>query len=208
MHEPLSKKLADILEANSSSEGVTLNHLLERTEGRGFYLVVILLSLPFILPVSIPGVSTVLGLTVALLSFKLAFGAVPRLPKFMGNRNLSPEFQKKILRGSVKLVRVVEKLVKPRRTPWMSTRPARFANATLMKSAIDISSDGLSSLTNRKRAMVGQAPYVINAGTTWATPSNRATATVVYNIVGRRITAAVEHVTQQLCGMSDRWLRP
>jgi len=132
MHEPLSKKLADILEANSSSDGVTLNHLLERTEGRGFYLVVILLSLPFILPVSIPGVSTVLGLSVALLRFKLAFGAVPRLPKFMGNRKLSPEFQKKILRGSVKLVRIVEKLVKPRRTPWMSTRPARFANATLM----------------------------------------------------------------------------
>lgn len=132
MHEPLSKKLADILEANSSSDGVTLNHLLERTEGRGFYLVVILLSLPFILPVSIPGVSTVLGLSVALLSFKLAFGALPRLPKFMGNRKLSPEFQTKILRGSVKLVRIVEKLVKPRRTPWMSTRPARFANATLM----------------------------------------------------------------------------
>ena len=131
-HEPLSKKLADILEANSSADGVTLNQLLERTEGRGFYLVVILLSLPFILPVSIPGVSTVLGLSVALLSFKLAFGALPRLPKFMGNRKLSPEFQNKILRGSVKLVRIVEKLVKPRRTPWMSTRPARFVNAALM----------------------------------------------------------------------------
>lgn len=132
MHEPLSRKLVAILEANSSADGITLNQLLERTEGRGFYLVVILLALPFILPVSIPGVSTVLGLSVALLSFKLAFGAVPRLPKFMGNRNLSPDFQKKILRGSVKLVSLVEKLVKPRRTPWMTTRPARFSNAMLM----------------------------------------------------------------------------
>src|SRR6266498_2328435 len=85
MHEPLSQKLVQMLEANSRSDGVTLNHLLERTEGRGFYLVVILLSLPFILPVSIPGVSTVLGLAVAVLSFKLAFGAVPCLPKFMGD---------------------------------------------------------------------------------------------------------------------------
>jgi hypothetical protein len=106
--------------------------LLERTEGRGFYLVVILLSLPFIVPVSIPGVSTVLGLSVSLLSLKLAFGAQPRLPKFMGNRRLSPQVQKKVLQGSIKFLRFVEKLVKPRRTPWMTTRPARFVNAMLM----------------------------------------------------------------------------
>jgi hypothetical protein len=132
MHEPLSQKLLRIVEANSRAEGITLNELLEHTEGRGFYLVVILLSLPFIVPVSIPGVSTVLGLSIALLSFKLAFGAQPRLPLFMGNRRLSPQAQKKVLTGSVKFLRVVEKLVKPRRTVWMTTRPARFANAMLM----------------------------------------------------------------------------
>lgn len=65
-----------------------------------------------------------------------------------------------------------------------------FGNATVMKSTIDITSDKLSSLTNRKRAMVGQAPYVVNAGATWATSSARSTATVVYNVVGRRITSA------------------
>jgi hypothetical protein len=131
-HEPLSQRLLQIIEAKSTSEGITLNQLLERTEGRGFYLVVILLSLPFIVPVSIPGVSTVLGLSVSLLSLKLAFGAQPRLPKFMGNRRLSPQVQKKVLQGSVKFLRFVEKLVKPRRTPWMTTRPARFVNAMLM----------------------------------------------------------------------------
>lgn len=132
MHEPLSERLLRIVEANSAAEGITLNELLERTEGRGFYLVVILLALPFIVPLSIPGVSTVLGLSVALLSFKLAFGAQPRLPKFMGNRRLPPQMQRKVLNGSVKFLRFVEKLVKPRRTPWMTTRPARFVNAMLM----------------------------------------------------------------------------
>jgi hypothetical protein len=131
-HEPLSRKLAGILEAGSAAESITLNSLLERTEGRGFYLVVILLSLPFIVPVSIPGVSTLLGLSVALLSLKLALGAAPRLPKFMGERKLSPELQKKILLGSMKFLRLVEKLARPRRTPWMTTRPARFINALLM----------------------------------------------------------------------------
>ena len=132
MNERLSVKLAEILEANSTSGGVSLNQLLERTEGRGFYLVVILLALPFIVPVSIPGVSTVLGLSVSLLSLKLAFGAAPRLPNFMGDRKLSPEAQKKVLKGSVRFLRFVEKLAKPRRTPWMTTRAARGANALVM----------------------------------------------------------------------------
>ena len=132
MQKLLSENLAQLLESESTAEGITLNQLLEHTEGRGFYLVVILLSLPFIVPVSIPGVSTLLGLSVALLSFKLAFGASPRLPKFMGNRKLSPDFKEKVLRGSVKIVRLVEKFAKPRHTPWMTTRPARFINALLM----------------------------------------------------------------------------
>jgi hypothetical protein len=132
MHERLSEKLAQMIERNGSPGGITLNQLLERTGGRGFYLVVILLALPFIVPLSIPGVSTVLGLTVSLLSFKIAFGALPRLPRFMGNRKLSPDIQRKVLLGSVKFVRVVEKLVRPRHTPWMTTPPARFVNAMLM----------------------------------------------------------------------------
>lgn len=65
-----------------------------------------------------------------------------------------------------------------------------FGNATLMKSSIDITSDRLSSLTNRKRPMVGQAPYVVNAGVTWSSRAARSSATVLYNVVGRRITAA------------------
>jgi hypothetical protein len=132
MHEPLSQRLAQMLEANSHPEGVTLNQLLERTDGRGLYLVVVLFSLPFVIPVAIPGTSVPFGVGIALLSLRLAFGQTPRLPRLIGDRRLSPGFQKRILSGSVKFLRVVEKLVKPRRTPWMATRPVRFANAMLM----------------------------------------------------------------------------
>jgi hypothetical protein len=132
MHEPLSQKLAQVMEAHDAPKGITLQQLLEQTEGRGFYLVNILLALPFIVPVSLPGASTVLGLAVALLSFRLAFGKPPGLPKAFGERRLSPALQQRLLVGGVKFLRVVEKLVKPRQTPWMSTRPARFTNAMLM----------------------------------------------------------------------------
>jgi len=65
-----------------------------------------------------------------------------------------------------------------------------FTNATLMRSEIDISSDRLSALTNKKRAMVGQAPFVVNAGLSYVNPSGRLSSTVMYNVVGKRITAA------------------
>jgi len=66
-----------------------------------------------------------------------------------------------------------------------------FSNATLMKSDIEIGSSA-ASRTNDKRAMVGQAPYVVNAGLTWASGSGRTSTTLLYNVVGKRIVSAAE----------------
>ena len=132
MHEPLSIKLAQIVAATPNGQAITINQLLERTEGRGFYLVIVLLALPFIVPVSLPGVSTLLGFSITLLSLRLALGKKARLPKFLGDRAFSPENQQRVLKGSLRFLRFIERLVKPRRTPWMTTRPARFLNALLM----------------------------------------------------------------------------
>jgi outer membrane receptor protein involved in Fe transport len=40
--------------------------------------------------------------------------------------------------------------------------------------------------------MVGQAPYVLNAGLSWSHPSSDASATLLFNRVGQRITEAGE----------------
>ena len=66
-----------------------------------------------------------------------------------------------------------------------------FANATVMQSDIQISESGVSR-TNANRPMVGQAPYVVNAGLTYATQSGSSTATLLYNVVGKRIVTAGE----------------
>ncbi len=65
-----------------------------------------------------------------------------------------------------------------------------FTNGTVIRSNIDISSDKLSALTNKQRAMVGQAPYVFNGGVTYASASGRASGTLLFNTVGKRIIAA------------------
>lgn len=67
-----------------------------------------------------------------------------------------------------------------------------FTNVTLMKSEIRIGEDALASKLDDERAMVGQAPYVVNAGMTYSAGSSGASATLLYNVVGKRIVSASE----------------
>ncbi|MBI2795899.1 MAG: TonB-dependent receptor [Gemmatimonadetes bacterium] len=64
-----------------------------------------------------------------------------------------------------------------------------FSNLTLMTSRVDLKGV-TNNVSNPNRAMVGQAPYVLNAGLTYASRSGRTSATLLYNVVGRRIVAA------------------
>lgn len=64
-----------------------------------------------------------------------------------------------------------------------------FTNATFMQSKITLR-QGLASVTSADRAMVGQAPYMINAGATWNSASGSTSATLLYNTVGPRIIDA------------------
>ncbi len=65
-----------------------------------------------------------------------------------------------------------------------------FANSTLMHSRIQPGNGDISALTSDSRPMVGQAGYVVNAGLSWQPASSRASATILFNTVGKRITAA------------------
>ena len=65
-----------------------------------------------------------------------------------------------------------------------------FTNATVMDSEIELGPQTVGTMTSTKRAMVGQAPYVVNAGLTYSTRTGRASATALFNTVGRRVVAA------------------
>jgi hypothetical protein len=65
-----------------------------------------------------------------------------------------------------------------------------FTNATFIKSEINTSNSALSALSNDKRPMVGQAPYVVNTGLSYGSETGRTNATLLFNVVGKRITSA------------------
>jgi outer membrane receptor protein involved in Fe transport len=65
-----------------------------------------------------------------------------------------------------------------------------FSNVTVMQSQIHLFDSTKASATNLSRRMVGQAPYVLNTGLTYASRSGASTATLLFNRVGERIAAA------------------
>ena len=65
-----------------------------------------------------------------------------------------------------------------------------FSNVTLMESRIHLFDSTKASATNLSRRMVGQAPYVLNTGLTYASRSGALSATVLFNRIGERIVAA------------------
>jgi len=64
-----------------------------------------------------------------------------------------------------------------------------FSNATVMQSTIKLG-ETTASATNKNRRMVGQAPYVVNAGLTYTSRTGSTSATLLFNRTGERIDAA------------------
>lgn len=93
---------------------VRLADIVEVLHGRGYRLFIVLLCLPFLTPIPLPGLSTVFGLVIALIGFRLALGQKPWLPRRLMERQLPPRALPKVLNASSRLVGAFERLSKPR----------------------------------------------------------------------------------------------
>jgi hypothetical protein len=131
-HPPLSESLQRFVEYDVAHDELTLNHLLDQTEGRGAYVLIILLNLPFLVPISVPGFSILFGAVTVVLAVRMALRLPPHLPRFIGEHKFHSDAMKKVLLGSVKLLRLLEKLVRPRETQWLSWRAACIGNSLLI----------------------------------------------------------------------------
>jgi hypothetical protein len=129
MHEPLSRTLARISGELAPGRPATLNQVIDRTGGRGPFALLIVLSLPFVTPVSLPGISNILGVVMCVIAWKLLRGVPAHLPKRVGERPMQHDRMTKILRVSARVLAFIEKWARPRRSPWLAWRPVRLANA-------------------------------------------------------------------------------
>jgi hypothetical protein len=112
----LSQELAG-LQARFAERPVTLREVILVLRGRAYDLLLILLALPFCTPIPLPGLSTPLGLVIAILALRLALGQHPWLPEKLQDKRLPPGFFGKLIAAATGVIRLLEKLLRPRLAP-------------------------------------------------------------------------------------------
>jgi hypothetical protein len=110
-------RLSDALAATAAGvrDGtVTLRELIAHVGEQGLLVFSAILAMPFLIPVSLPFMSTVLGLPMLLIAFAVILGRVPWIPERLLARELPAETVRHVLGRGERLVRRFEHLVRPR----------------------------------------------------------------------------------------------
>lgn len=100
--------------ANLDGEAITLRQLLELVGEQGLLLFCCLLTMPFLFPVSIPGVSTAFGIVIILIGIGVTLNRVPWLPQKLMDRTVAREHLVVVLEKGAKTFDRLEHWVKPR----------------------------------------------------------------------------------------------
>lgn len=103
---PLGQTLSNLAHS-ITGERVTVRELLGMVGEQGLLLALMFLALPFLVPVSIPGVSTVFGLVAILISIGVTLNRVPWLPDRLLDRPIDAvRLSQAIERGASMLGRI------------------------------------------------------------------------------------------------------
>lgn len=116
LHNP-EKGLGDTLHHMTNAitqPQISLRELLELIGEQGMLVFCMFLTIPFLLPVSIPGVSTVFGLVITLIGIGVALNRVPWLPARLMNRTIERVHLVPALEKGAALFARLDKLVRPR----------------------------------------------------------------------------------------------
>lgn len=108
-----SQELNRLAEA-FSDRPARIAEILEATKGRGFNLFLVCISLPFVTPIPLPGLSIPFGLVAALIGVRLAAGKKPWLPQRLLRKQIPPRFLSKLLKAASWMLRMLEVALKPR----------------------------------------------------------------------------------------------
>jgi hypothetical protein len=94
------------------------------------------LAAPFLLPVTVPGMSTVLGLPMLLIGFAVMVSRVPWLPERLLNRSLPAPTVRAVLAKVRGWAERSEHLVRPRLLGLTGSRAINFINGALVIAAV------------------------------------------------------------------------
>jgi len=99
---------------NIPPEGLTLRNILEKVGSQGLLPLCMLLTIPFLLPISLPGSSLPFGFLIALIGFGRLFDRPPWLPARFLNRRLTAAQAGTLLGKGSRFFARLEKYIHPR----------------------------------------------------------------------------------------------
>ncbi|MFC6446510.1 exopolysaccharide biosynthesis protein [Shinella zoogloeoides] len=129
-----SELLEDILHS-IKGEYITLRDLLGMMGESGLLLLCAFLSLPFLFPVSIPGVSTVFGAGIVLISAAITLNRLPWLPAKVADRRLESGKLRPVLERGVTFLRKIDRFFKPRMASLTSGAVMNRVNGLVLMGA-------------------------------------------------------------------------
>jgi hypothetical protein len=93
---------------------VPIQHVFNVMVGRGYALLILFFSFPFLLPLPLPGLSVPFGVIIALFGLRLTLAQKPWLPQALLRRNIQYTTLSALVDKGVWLASKVEKVLKPR----------------------------------------------------------------------------------------------
>lgn len=109
----LSEDLRSLLPPEPG-KSVPLQHIFSIMVGRGFALLILMFSFPFLLPLPLPGLSVPFGIVIALCGLRLCLAQKPWLPQFLLKTKIHYGTLALLVDKGVWLAGKVEKVLKPR----------------------------------------------------------------------------------------------
>lgn len=116
---------------------ITLRQLFNLIGEQGLLFLCALLTIPFLLPVSLPGLSSVFGPAIILIAAGITANRMPWLPRRLARKEFDADRLKGSLERGLTLVGRIERFIRPRLTALTATGvPARINGVALMFSAL------------------------------------------------------------------------
>ncbi|MCL4439579.1 MAG: exopolysaccharide biosynthesis protein [Firmicutes bacterium] len=113
-------------------DGLTLRQLIHCLRDRGMLLLCMVLTVPFLLPVSIPGSSTPFGLAIVLIALGVITGRPPWLPGRFVDRTIPADSMLMVLEKGAALFARIERWTKPRLPLLTRGKTMRLVNGLLL----------------------------------------------------------------------------
>lgn len=124
-HVPVSVLMTELAAAWPKPR-ISLGEMIHAFGARGYGILMILFSLPNLLPIYIPGWSPIFGFPLAIVCLQLALGLPePKLPRVLTDRSMRREDFALIVEKSSPWIRRIERYVRPRPsilTGWKAER--------------------------------------------------------------------------------------